>query len=78
MRLGWTEWAMTDGNETIGQSEWDKRFPPGNNPDDDEGWKIRAEAYNTWRLCGEKITDEGRRVLNQNRHLLEEAEHANP
>ena len=68
MNLKWTQWAYTNGIETISAADFDWQFPAGDHAvDDDPRWKARAEAWNTWRKCGETLTDAGRAILEQHK-----------
>lgn len=73
MRLGWTQWARSDGAETISEAEFDLRFPAGklrteaeqNDPRTDPLWAARLKAYDDWKVIGEMLTDAGREALAQ-------------
>ena len=59
MRLGWTQWAYynSETDETISEEEFERRYPAG---------EERARAWeSSWRICGEMLTDEGRRILDE-------------
>jgi hypothetical protein len=55
MQFLWTQWAYSNGQETISQEEFLKRFPPGS--------AEHSKWDSPWQICGEMLTEEGRRVL---------------
>jgi hypothetical protein len=76
MRLGWTEWIYSDGAETIGEDEFDRRYPvgeppAGTNPKElaraHATWAARMEALKTWRIVGEALTQAGAKILAEHR-----------
>ena len=66
MRRGWTEWAFRRGDDVVGQAELAARY---SRPDDDaivHAWRRQHE--DGWRICGEMLTEAGRRALEEADH----------
>jgi hypothetical protein len=69
-KLGWTQWAQTDGKETISRAEFLERFPWGAHEDDATSRACIA-ARDAWEFCGEMLTDAGRAILAENKDRAE-------